>query len=286
MKREYNCSLVDAELNYLDDTRIIDTSLLKTDNTKSIDINSGIKLPIDEETAELVKIDIKDLEKYDSWYFIDGRVFFLKERKSNLSILNELLGQELAEYMHIPTIKYNIATEKSSIIGLFSENFLDGTFEHKKGIYASKSILKEIRNILTDPNYQCDELLRKRYTALLVKNLYTAIGDRTNNSYYGIKNGKLIFTPTFDYESAFINPTFAFSGDPLFDYTYTQEAMEYLKNNNQYFMEYIEMIKNNSMLSSLGNIEEKYGIVVPNCYIEHYVDFDTKRKEFIKTLGL
>lgn len=286
MNKVHKCSIPEAELNYKNDIRIVDTSLLKTDHLKSISVSDGIKLPVDQETAELVKIKLDDLEEYGYWYYINGRTYFLKERKSNFAILNELLGQELAEYMSIPTIKYNIAVDKDEIIGLFSENFLDGTFEHRKGKYASKQILKEIRNILTNPDYECDELLRRRYTSALVKSFYTAIGDRYKNSYYGIKDGKLVFTPTFDYESSFINSQSYFTGNPLFDCVFSKESVEFFKKNNPYFLEYMEMIKNSNMLSSLGNIEEKHGIVVPNCYIEYYVDFEAKRKEFIKTFGL
>ena len=286
MNKVHKCSIPEAELNYKNDIRIVDTSLLKTDHLKSISVSDGIKLPVDQETAELVKIKLDDLEEYGYWYYINGRTYFLKERKSNFAILNELLGQELAEYMSIPTIKYNIAVDKDEIIGLFSENFLDGTFEHRKGMYASKQILKEIRNILTNPDYECDELLRRRYTSSLVKSFYTAIGDRYKNSYYGIKDGKLVFTPTFDYESSFINPFGETYIDPLINYSFNPESSEFIKENNEYFEEYLEMIKNCNIINILSKVEENHGIRIPNDFVDHYVSFEKNKKEFMKTLGL
>lgn len=282
----YDCDIFDAACRHKDDARIKNTEILKTNKTKTIDINSGVKLPADEETATVTRTPLEMIETHDSWYFLNGKFYYLKDRVNNLAILNELIGEELAEYMHIPTIHYALATKDDKIIGVLSENFLDGTYSHHQGLFANRKILRAIRKILTNKNFECDESLRRKYTAMLVKNFYSSLGDRNENTYYGISNGKLVFTPTFDYESSFIMPFEETYFDPLINYSFNPESSEFIKDNNEYFEEYLEMIKKCNIINILSRVEENHGIRIPNDFVDHYVDFDTKRKEFMKTLGL
>ncbi len=60
-----------------------------------------------------------------------------------------------------------------------------------------------IRKILTDYKFECDPITRKQITALILRNFYASLFDRIENSYYGIKNSKIIVPPTHDFESAF-----------------------------------------------------------------------------------
>ncbi len=286
MGKVYDCSILDAEFKYKDDSRIIDTSMLKTDKTKTIDINSGIKLPADDRTEKLTRTPLETIKRYNTWYFIDEKTYYLKKRVNNFAILNELIGEELAILMGIPTIHYSLATDDDDIIGVFSENFLDGTYNYHKGIHASKNTLLEIRKILTDKSYECDESLRRNYTAMLIKHFYTSLNDRSENTYYGISDGKLVFTPTFDYESSFIKLDEETYIDPLINYSFNPESSAYIKENNEYFEEYLNMILNYSITSILSRIEEKHGINIPTDFVSYYENFDKKKKEFMKTLGL
>ena len=188
--------------------------------------------------------------------------------------------------MGIPTIHYALASNDNNIIGILSENFLDGTYTHQQGLFASRKILREMRKMLTDKNFECDESLRRKYTAMLIKHFYSSLTDRNANTYYGICNGKLVFTPTFDYEASFINPFGETYIDPLINYSFNPESSEFIKENNEYFEEYLEMIKNCDIINILSRVEENHGIRIPNDFVDHYVSFEKNKKEFMKTLGL
>lgn len=282
----YDCNILEAACKHRDDARIINTEIFKTDETKTIDINSGIKLPADEETAAVTRTPLEMIKTHDSWYFLNGKFYYLKDRLNNFAILNELIGEELAEYMGIPTVHYALASNEGNIIGILSENFLDGTYTHQQGLFASRKILREMRKMLTDKNFECDESLRRKYTAMLIKHFYSSLADRNANTYYGICNGKLVFTPTFDYESSFINPFGETYIDPLINYSFNPESSEFIKENNEYFEEYLEMIKNCNIINILSKVEENHGIRIPNDFVDHYVSFEKNKKEFMKTLGL
>lgn len=62
----YDCNILEAVLKHRDDARIINTEIFKTDETKTIDINSGIKLPADEKTAAVTRTPLEMIKTHDS----------------------------------------------------------------------------------------------------------------------------------------------------------------------------------------------------------------------------
>lgn len=286
MGQTYDCTIPRADFEGLDDDRLINTELLRTDNLRYIDINSGIKLPCNEDLVGLTHTPMEELSQYNSWYLINNLPYYYKNKKSNFVILNELLGEELSKYMQLPTIEYSIVVENDEISGLISQNFLDGTYKHYESRNAPRSIKRLVRDILTDSELDCDQNLKRQLTALLIRNFYSCLKDRNKNSCYGMKDDNLIVTPLFDYESSFVHNDDNVYIDPLISYSFDPYAIKYIDQNNPYFKEYLEMIEEYNILISLKKIEQYHGIKVPQCYIEYYTDFDKTRKAFMKELGL
>lgn len=286
MGNVYSCGIAEADFEYQDDSRIVDTSLIKSDLMDKVEINTDDKIEASEENAKLIGIDLLEMKKHDSWYKIDDKFFYFKNRKNNLAILNELICVELSKYLNIPTIEYKIATEQGEIVGLASVNFLNKDYEYTKCIHAPKSLIQDVRKMLTDRTFECDENLRKQITALVIRNMYSSLIDRRENAYYATSGEKLIIPPSHDYESAFRRIDIDSSTDPLFSYSFNPDSVAVLKENNPYFSEYMEAIKEYNMLKAMASIEEKIGVFFPNQYVEYYVNYDTNKKEFMKTLGL
>lgn len=269
--------------NYISEN---DPSYLVTDNLKSIDLFECSKLLANEENAKLVHTTLDNMKEYNSWYLYQDNTYYLKHRPSNIVILNELIGEELSKYMHLPTIEYSVVTSTDEIIGLMSKNFLDGTYEHLQSINASKKMMNDARMMIMAPNFKCDEVVREQITSLIIRNFYASLNDRMKNAHIGIKDGKMIISPLFDYESSFLDADTFLYNDPLFGFSFNEESIKYIKENNKYFNEYLERIYDYSILVSLENIKNKHGINIPDSFITYYTDYERKRKANIKKLGL
>lgn len=285
MEKLYDCSLADAAIMHSDDSRIADTSLISKDLINKVEIKDEDKIYAKDASANTIGISLEDMKKHDSWYMVDGKQCYFKYKPNNMAILNELLCVELSKYLGVPTIEYKLATKQNNIVGLISENFLTHDYDCIKSIYAPRNLIRMIRKILTDYKFECDPITRKQITALILRNFYASLFDRIENSYYGIKNSKIIVPPTHDFESAFLDFTIDGSVDPLFSYTFTPESVKLLMDNNPYFADYVNALKEYNMLVAMSSVEEKYGVVFPNEFVEHYCNYDENKKEFMKTLG-
>lgn len=285
MEKIYNCSLTEADFEYQDDSRIVDTSLISRGVIDSVEVLEENKIESTEDNAAQIGIDVKDMKQHDSWYMINGKPCYFKNRPNNLAILNELLCVELSKYLGVPTIEYKIATKQKKIVGLVSENFLVPGYEYTKSIYAPRALVQTVKRILTDATFECDDVLRKQITGLVLRNFYASLIDRRENSYYATDGDKIIIPPTHDFESAFRRVGISESMDPLFGYNFNPDSIDVLKENNKYFLEYVEALKEYNMLIAMASVEEKHRVIFPNEFVGHYCDYDANKKELMKTLG-
>lgn len=285
IQKIYDCTILEADFEYQDDSRIVDTSLISREMMNKIEIVEENKIEATKENASKIGIDFEEMKKHDSWYMVNGKPCYFKDRPNNLAILNELLCVELSKYLSVPTIEYKLATKQNKVVGLISENFLVPEYEYTKSIYAPKSVLQMVRRVLTDSSFECDDVLRKQVMGLVIRNFYASLIDRRENSYYATDNDKIIIPPTHDFESAFRRVDIDSSMDPLFGYNFNPESIDVLKANNKYFLEYVDALKEYNMLVAMTSVEDKHGVIFPNEFVEHYCNYDANKKEFMKTLG-
>lgn len=285
IQKIYDCSIPEADFEYQDDSRIVDTSLISRGMIDSVEVLEEDKIAATRDNAAKIGINIKDMKQHNSWYMIDGKPCFFKNRPNNFAILNELLCVELSKYLGVPTIEYKLATKQNKIVGLVSENFLVRGYDYTKSIYAPKTLIQTVNRILTDATFECDDVLRKQITGLVLRNFYASLFDRRETSLYATDGDKIIIPPTHDFESAFRIVDINESMDPLFGYNFNPDSIDVLKENNKYFLEYVEALKEYNMLIAMASVEEKHRVIFPNEFVGHYCNYDANKKELMRTLG-
>lgn len=261
--------------------------ILRSGYTNYKDLKNASFLIANEELSALTMTPLDTLKRYNNWYFYEGDYYYLKELGSIIGLINELLGQYLSEYMELPTIEYHVVQRDDKIVGLFSRNFKSSSYDYSLGMYASKNLVSDIRKILTDKDYECNEDIRKQVTSYVVRNYYSALKDRLMNSMYAHNSKeKFIMAPLHDYESSFMDSEMMTYIDPLINYCFNYESCESLRHNNKYYAESLEKIYGFDILSALKVISDKYSIVIPSKVKDYYESFDKERKNFMKHMGV
>lgn len=259
---------------------------LRTGYSRFVDVGKASYVPASEELEEITSTPKDVLEKYNNWYFVNGDFHYLKRLGSILGLVNELLGQELSEYMGLPTIKYDIAEENDKIVGVISKNFKNPSFNYRNATCLPKSLLIEIKSILVDKDFKCDETTRRQLTAYLLRNFFAAQKDRLVNTMYAYNNkNSFLVAPLYDYESAFLDPEMMTYIDPIISWTFGPESIAYLDQNNEYFREYVEMLYDFNVLASLNKIEETRKVNIPRELKEYYGTFVNERLDQMEFLG-
>lgn len=260
---------------------------LRSGYSRFVNLEDAVRMPANEELSEMLITPVVTLREYDNWFFYNGEFHYFKERKGLTSMVNELLGQELSEYMNLPTIKYQIAQKDGKIVGLISPNFKDLRYDYFDSRTLSREQLKSIRELFVSGNISFDEKTRELLTAYILRNYYASQKDRQNNSLYAKSSREpFIMSPLFDYEASFDDPTMLSYVDPLLSYTFTPESTDIVMKNNPYFKEYLEYILAFDVKKALNNIESKQKINIPFALREQYYSFDTERREFMSEMGL
>ena len=236
------------------------------------------------EKAKKINTNSEVLEEYDNWYYYNFCYYYYKKRTTILSLLNELLGEELSLYFHLPTVRYKVASENGNISGLVSKDIKNKKLEYHYATELPPEQFVHIDNMLTF-NSPGDPLLKEQLTAYMFRGLYSALRDRYNNAIYATDaDHPFILPPSLDYESAFIDPFKHTYQDPimLVSLTYIQE----IKRNNPYYDKYLKMTEDLDIEKLLHNVSKKKKILIPEHAIEYYHQFDSDRKTYLKGAGL
>lgn len=264
----------------------VNLAALKTGYSKFDILNEHFKIEISEDGAEFVGTSFDNLKNYPNWYLIGNKKFYFKERKGVRALISELLGEDLSHFMDLDTIEYKIVQDKmGNILGLISEDVKDEGALYTRSSYLSKKDLQEIRKILLDKTYECDDDLRRKLTAYLVRNFYSSLKDRIANSFLAKKNGKIILPAIIDYESSYIETDMMTYVDPLINYTFHPESIQFIRENNEYYQEYVDRVLSYSYDEALRRVEDTHQISIPSDVKEYYLGFENERNEFLSHIG-
>lgn len=264
----------------------VNLAALKTGYSKFDILNEHFKIEISEDGAEFVGTSFDNLKNYPNWYLIGNKKFYFKERKGVRALISELLGEDLSHFMDLDTIEYKIVQDKmGNILGLISEDVKDEGALYTRSSYLSKKDLQEIRKILLDKTYECDDDLRRKLTAYLVRNFYSSLKDRIANSFLAKKNGKIILPAIIDYESSYIETDMMTYVDPLINYTFHPESIQFIRENNEYYQEYVDRVLSYKYDEALRRIEEIHKIAIPSDIKDYYLEFESERNEFLSHIG-
>lgn len=267
---------------------------LRTGYSRFFNMSDLEPLPVDEELSLNTLIPLKELR--DNWYFIklfgdkSYNYYYYKKIISLKEMLNELIGVEVSKYMCLPTVEYTIAEENGVISGLLSKNFNDPD----KNYINSDSIrelnhYKRLRNLLLDstPDFQ-NKGIKKLITTYFMNNFYLSLKDRTTNSKCYIDGMDVIIAPIFDYESAFLDPEMVNYIDPLFlhQISINKKVVNGIEKANNTFNEVVDKLNELNIKKIMDKVEDKNCIYIPDEIKGYYIDYDNKRREHMKTLGI
>lgn len=254
--------------------------LLKTENSKIIDITHADFKMATVELSKILNIDYGTLRRYPHWFIYNGEYYYLKQRDHILPIIREFLGVELSCYMDLPTIDYNIASIEDEIVGLMSKNFRVPGINYMFTVDSNKydSFMRE--TVLKHPHFFSEEYARMlaRY---FIRNYFACQRDRTVNvECYKVGNHEYL-APLYDYENSF-EEVFGGYEDAMFLYPFSEESINKMIKSNKYLKEYLEYILEFDFDKYLRVIENKHGILIPDEVNEEILMFGEERKEGLK----
>lgn len=268
-------------MNRLSSSEVTDFDVVKLDSDKIVDLSNSIKLKANEELSRITNTDVLQLELYDNWIYLNGKVCYMKQIYNLQVLFSELLGETISKYMNLPTIEYKIGKNEDGMY-LVSENFKKEELEYIDSVFFGKKKLNSIKNSLLNGE---DTPFVKELSKYLITNFYIALTDRTYNTSIIKDNGGFMLAPTYDYESAFVDEKSDIYLDPIISYNFYPASSEKMLD-NKYFEEGLYKLLDMEFENIINKVEEEKGIVFPNRLAEYYLDFNNERKEYIKTLGL
>ena len=98
----------------------------------------------------------------------------------------------------------------------------------------------------------------------------------------------VFIAPIFDYESAFLDPEMVNYIDPLFlhQISINKKVVNGIEKANNTFNEVVDKLNELNIKKIMDKVEDKNNIFIPNEIKDYYIDYDNKRREHMKTLGI
>ena len=233
-------------------------------------------------------IDKQLCECWDDWYFYNNKWYYFKDfscakyTNSEFKLINELIGEYLANYLNIDTIHYVFARKKD-VYGLASENFNKQDNKYYLSIdidiptnYSNMNNLLLVRSkCKNESNYQ--ELLTELYKFLAI-DIYMNQTDRSYCNYQFRKyKGNLHLAPLYDYEESFMEPTKKRYDSNLVGLDICDI------NKYQELLSFISKLYELNIKKVIEEIEDIRGINISKEDKEYYQEFTNERKALIKS---
>ena len=250
-------------------------------------LDDAAKIILNDEIVSSINLPLSNISEYNNWYKKNDKQYYFKEIDSLVVLLNELLGEDLSIWMELPTVHYDIVTDREDrIIGLLSENV-----KRKNKIYIDsrnldKSSVERIRNIFTGDEIEYDTKFKRDLTYYVIRNFYSVLQDRYSNSEVIWNGDSFEIPPLMDYASSYNDHLVGVYYDPLITFTFTQKEISYLRENNEFFLEALTRVFEYSYKDALLRLEKKYDIVIPVVVKQYYMQFGEWRKQVLIDMGL
>lgn len=262
-------------------------SNLITNKTKIIELNNNLYHPNLLSKKTRIKKDV--CECWNNWYISGNKWFYFKDfsrEKYNsfeFKLINELIGEYLANYLNIDVIHYEFA-KLDNTLGLASESFIQKGSKYcfQKDInipcnYANMQNIYLLRNrCKNDLNYH--KLMNEIFKLLSI-DIYMNQTDRSySNCQFRIEKGNLHLAPLYDFEESFIEPFKMHYNSNLVGIE-IDEIKKYDK-----LKEILVNLFNLDILDVLREIEFKRNICISKENKEYYREFVNDRKMLLKSV--
>lgn len=268
-------------------TNLYRIGLSNTTTLKAIDVSNLKKLDVTDSLAKSLNIPIFILDIYNNWVEIDGDVYYYKKTRSADKITKELLGEYISKYMDLETVTYILARDRDGISGLLSENYRESDIEYVQSYQLTSKELAHILRTINIPIFSRDKELEEALAKYIMRNFYTASGDRDGNVLCQRVNDKVYLAPLYDYECSFNMVYRERYTDKLFvleDGNYFPidiESIFRMVKKSKVMEYYYDRIMSFDMGGTLGMIEDDNGIIIPDKLKDELIDYDVRRKEYM-----
>lgn len=268
-------------------TNLYRIGLSNETSLKAIDVSNLKKLEVTESLSKTLNIPIYILDIYDNWVEIDKDIFYYKRTRSANKITKELLGEYISKYMDLETVSYVLAKDFEGLSGLLSKNYRESDIEYVQSYQLTKKELAHILRTINIPIFARDKELEESLAKYIMRNFYTASGDRDGNVLCKRVNGKIYLAPLYDYECSFNMVYRERYTDKLFmleDGNYFPidiESILRMIKKSKIMEKYYDRIMSFDMNSTLGMIESDNGIIIPDKLKDELNDYDQRRKQYM-----
>lgn len=262
-----------------------------------------------EALARVLNIEEDIIKVWGSWYNINDEWYYYKrpQYKENNSgkiiyFFNELIGEQIAKYLKIDTVHYEIAHNKVSQnkkevnqdYGLISKNFRTND---KKYIFCTdlcgKKKIKNMRNLHSlkvrnkFKNKENYKEFKNKILAMTIMDFYRNELDRRSCNFVISKDqdGMIDLCPLFDYELSFDKVANKYTNAFLaMDFSKFKERMYIRK--SKVMQETLKKLMNMNIKDLVNKIETYYKLKVPKEIVNTYLYNDTVMKSKIKEYKL
>ena len=260
---------------------------LITNNTKIIELKRNIESV--RKISHSVGINKDICQYWNNWYTSGNKWYYFKyfpyaeSNYINYKLINELIGEYLANYLNVDVVHYEIGRFKDTY-GLVSENFI------KKGSkyyfledidipkdYTSTNNLLLLKNRCKNiENY--NKLINEIFKLVAI-DIYMNQADRNDSNFqFRKEKGSISLAPLYDFEESFYEP-------------FKDEYKSILLGIDIYdIKKYLELKKLINKLLDLNikdilyKIECDKNILIPKENKEYYEDFVSDRKMLLKSV--
>lgn len=251
--------------------------------------------------SKAINISLPDLILKNNWYVYNGEYYYFKKMSIAMRVVNELLGEYLSKYMELPTVEYELVLDFNKIVGLLSKNFRN----RQKKYYASYEVKRRDLSLFSTAieSHKITDL-RKILDRLIMKDFYSCLADRGNNTLISMTFLKKIsLEESFDYELSFVDerestelnlgsekPKYDTYYNPLFvskdpDSRYEEITYDILRGMleyDEYLNEVFERIMVFDIKKALLDLEDAHNFKIADEMKEYYLDFDRLRKDELR----
>lgn len=251
------------------------------------------------ELSQEINIDPEVLEAKNNWYKYNGEYYYFKTMFLASKLINELLGEYIATYMDIPTVKYDLALKNDKVVGLLSKNFREMGVKYVSAKNLRKYEYFIMRWILVSSKLSD---LREMIDRMLVKDFYTCLSDRRSNILC-IRDGfNIKLAPFYDYELSFYNINYEkkieeyneyynplFVANPLDKYSdmlaISYDDIRKMMKRDDYLAHQFDKMMAFEITEALEDIKSKYKLNINPDIYNYYVNFsEIRKKELIKNI--
>lgn len=250
-------------------------------------LDDAAKIILNDEIVSAINLPLSNVTEYNNWYKKNDKQYYFKEIDSLVVLLNELLGEDLSVWMELPTVHYDIVTDREyRIIGLLSENVKRKNKTYVDSRKLDRGSVDRIRNIFMGDEIHYDPQFKRDLTYYVIRNFYSVLQDRYSNSEVILNGDSFEIPPLMDYASSYNDHLVGVYYDPLISFEFTEKEINYLRENNEFFLEALTRVFEYSYRDALLRIEKKHNIVIPAVVKQYYMQFEEWRKQVLIDMGL